>query len=115
MTIAVTTTQSSMCSAYAALGNCLGLATGAPGSTSTPSNEASGGSYVRVATTWGTPSSGVMTGSAVTIAANAATYTYALLASATSGNNMIDNAEFSTAVVLSAAGEIVLTPSYTQR
>lgn len=115
MAIAVTTTKQTMSNYYATLGTYIGLATGAPGSTATPSNEASGGSpaYARVATTWTAGSGGVNNGSAVTINVAAATYTYILLASASSGNNMIDNASI-TSVVMSAQGQIVVTPTYTQ-
>jgi hypothetical protein len=43
----------------------------------------------------------------------AATYTHILLASASSGANQIDNADV-TDVVMSAQGQIVVTPTYTQ-
>lgn len=113
MAIAVPATRQSLAAAYAALGDYFGLATGAPGSTSTPANEASGGSYAREATTWTAASGGVENGSAVTINANAATYDYAILCSGATGNTMIDNCAI-TSTVLSAAGQIVLTPTYTQ-
>lgn len=109
--VAVATTRQTLADAFKALGAHFGLATGAPGSTSTPSNEASGGSYARVATTWTSGSGGALTGSAVTINANAGTYTHAILASASTGNTMIDNAAI-TSTVLSAAGQIVLTPTF---
>ena len=109
----VTATKNSLADAWKALGAYVGLATGAPGSTATPSNEASGGSYARVATTWGSASGGVVTGSAVIINANAATYSHGLIASGSSGNNMIDNAALSPSIVLNAAGQVVVTPSLT--
>ena len=115
MAIAVTTTKNTMATYYGTLGTYIGLATGAPGSTSTPSNEDTGGSpaYARKQTTWGAASSGAITGTAVTIDTPAATITYILLASAVSGNNMIDNASI-TSVVMSGQGQIVVTPTYTQ-
>lgn len=113
--VAVLTTRQSLAAYYASLGAYFGLATGSPGSTSTPANEASGGSpaYARVATTWTAGSGGAETGSAVTINAPAGTYTYGIMCSAATGNTMIDNCPI-TSTVLSAAGQIVLTPSYAQ-
>jgi hypothetical protein len=115
MAIAVTTTKNTMATYYGTLGTYIGLATGAPGSTSTPSNENTGGSpaYARIATTWGGAAAGAITGSACTINTPAATLTYVLLASAVSGNNMIDNASI-TSVVMSGQGQVVVTPTYTQ-
>lgn len=113
MAIAIAATRQALAATYATQGTYFGLATASPGTSATPSNEASGGSYVRVATTWSAGSGGVMNGSACTISANAATYTYCLLASASSGANMVDNAAI-TSTTLSAAGQIVLTPTYTQ-
>ena len=113
MAIAVGSTRQSLAAAYAALGAYFGLATASPGTSATPANEASGGSYARVATTWTAGSNGVENGSAVTINAPIGTYTFAILASGLSGNNMIDNCSI-TSTQLTAAGQIVLTPTYTQ-
>lgn len=116
MAIAVTATKTTLCNTYVGLGTYIGLATGNPGSSATPSNEVTGGSpaYARVATTWGSTSAGANTGSAVTINCPTATVTYVLLASAGSGNNMIDNTLLSTSIVMSQQGQIVVTPTYTQ-
>lgn len=110
-----TDTLNNLATAYKGYGSWVGLATGAPGTSSTPSNEASGGSpaYARKNTTWSAGSTGVQNGSAVTIDVAAATYTYVLLASASAGNNMYDNASI-TSVVMGAQGQIVVTPTYTQ-
>ena len=115
MAIAVTTTKNSLATYYGTLGAYIGMATGAPGSTATPSNEDTGGSpaYARILTTWGAAAAGAITGSACTINTPAATITYILVASAVSGNNMIDNASVSS-VVMSGQGQIVVTPTYTQ-
>jgi hypothetical protein len=115
MAIAVATTRQSLANTYATLGTWIGVCTGDPGTTSTPANEASGGSpaYARQQTTWTAGSGGVQNGSAVTVNVAAATYTYILLASAQTGNTMIDKAAI-TSVVMSAQGQLVVTPTYTQ-
>lgn len=115
MAIAVATTRQSLADQYKTLGTWIGVCTGDPGTTSTPANEATGGSpaYARKATTWSSSTGGVVNGTAVTIDVAAATYTYVLLASGSSGNNMIDKAAV-TSVVMSAQGQIVVTPTYTQ-
>ena len=115
MAIAVGTTRQSLANTYATLGTWIGVCTGDPGTSSTPSNEATGGSpaYARKQTTWTAGSGGVQNGSAVTIDVAAATYTYILLASASTGNTMIDKAAI-TSVVMSAQGQLVVTPTYTQ-
>jgi hypothetical protein len=113
MAIRVDTTRQKVADSYAALGNFLGLATADPGTTNSPANEASGGSYARVATTWGSEIGGWEQGSACTISANAGTYTFAILCSAATGDNMIDNCIIDT-TTLNTAGQIVLTPTYVQ-
>lgn len=113
MAIAVATTRQTLANAYYAIGSYVGLATGDPGTTATPSNEASGGSYARVATTWSASTGGVANGTAVTINAAAATYTYAFMATSVSGTNMYDKCTI-TSTTLSGAGQIIVTPTYTQ-
>lgn len=112
MAIQIAATRQVLADAYKGVGTYFGLATGNPGTTATPANEATGGGYTRVATTWSSGTGGVVNGTAVTISAAAGTYTHALLASAVSGNNMVDNCTI-TSTVLSAAGQIVLTPTFT--
>jgi hypothetical protein len=111
----VTPTLNSLASYYAGLGDYIGLATGNPGSSATPSNEATGGSpsYARVATTWSSGTTGVQNGSAVTINVAEGDYDYMILASAGSGNNQVDNCAITT-VIMSAQGQIVCNPVYTQ-
>lgn len=114
--VTCTATLAALATSYAGYGSWIGLATGAPGVTSSPSSEATGGSpaYARIPTTWSVNSSnGVDTGSAATINVAAATYTYMLIASNSSGNNMTDNASI-TSVVMGAQGQIVVTPTFTQ-
>lgn len=115
--VACSATQNTLCADYIALGSWLGLATGAPGATATPANEASGGSYVRLQTTWGavgqSSSSATASGTAQTLSVAAGTYTYMILASASTTGvaNMIDNASI-TSIALASAGSIVLTPTF---
>lgn len=115
MAIAVATTRQSLADQYKTLGTWVGVCTGDPGTTATPANEATGGSpaYARKQTTWTSASGGVVNGTAVTIDVAAATYTFILLGSASSGNNMVDKAAV-TSVVMSAQGQIVVTPTFTQ-
>src|SRR6185312_4929444 len=115
MPIAVATSRQALADTYKTLGTWIGVATGDPGTTSTPANEATGGSpaYARKQTTWTSGSGGVVNGSAVTVDVNTGTYTHILLASAVSGANMVDKADV-TDVVMSAQGQIVVTPTYTQ-
>lgn len=113
--VTCTATLNSLAAVYAGYGSWIGLATGAPGDTATPANEATGGSpaYARKATTWSAGTVGVQNGTAVTIDVAAATYTYVILASNSTGNNMRDNASI-TSVVMGAQGQIVVTPSFTE-
>ena len=117
MAIAIATTRQALADAYKALGSWIGLAVGNPGTSATPANEATGGSpaYARKQTTWTSSTGGVVNGSAVTIDVAAGTYTHIILASAatTGAANQIDNADV-TDVVMSAQGQIVVTPTYTQ-
>jgi hypothetical protein len=109
----VDNTKQQLANTYASLGTFFGLATDDPGTTATPAHEASGGGYARVATTWSPGAGGLETGTNCTINANAGTYTFAILCSAKTGNNMIDNCTIGN-TVLSSAGQIVFTPSYVQ-
>lgn len=76
---------------YVGLGSWIGLATGNPGNTASPTNEAAGGSpaYARQETDWVTTGS-TSIGSPVTFNVGPGTYTYMILCSASSGNNMVD-------------------------
>lgn len=117
MAIQLATTRQTVSNAYVALGNWIGLATGSPGTTTTPANEVSGGSpaYARKQLSAWTPGSGgVNTGSSVTIDVPACTVTHILLASASTvaAANMIDWSDV-TDIVFSAQGSAVVTPTFT--
>jgi hypothetical protein len=113
MAIRIDSTRQALADKYGSLGTFVGLATADPGATATPANEASGGSYARVATTWSPEIGGWEQGSACTVNADAGTYTFAILCSAANGNNMIDNCVIDS-TTLSSVGQIVLTPAYVQ-
>lgn len=117
MAIRILGTRNTLVTSYIGVGTWCGLATGDPGATTTPSNEATGGSpaYARKQTTWGSASASASTGTAVTIDVNSGTYTWAILASAVTlaSANQTDNCSI-TSTVLGAQGQIILTPSYTQ-
>lgn len=115
MAIAVVATRNSMAGFYStAAGSYIGLASGDPGTTATPASEATGGSpaYARKATTFGAGATSASVGSAVTIDSAAATYTFILVATASTGNVMTDKASI-TSVTLSGQGTIVVTPTFT--
>jgi hypothetical protein len=113
MAIRIDTTRQALADAYGSVGKFLGLATADPGAAPAPANEASGGSYARVATTWSGTGGGFEQGAPCTINVNAGTYTFAILCSAATGANMVDNCTIDS-IVLSTAGQIVLTPAYVQ-
>lgn len=115
MAIAIATTRQALADAYKTVGTWIGVTTAAPGTSATPSNEATGGSpaYARKQTTWTSSTGGVVNGSAVTVDVGAQTYTHIILCSSSSGANQVDNADV-TDVVMSAQGQIVVTPTYTQ-
>ena len=114
MAIQLATTRQTVCNAYVALGTWIGTATASPGSTATPANESTGGSYARKQTTWTPSSGGVNNGSAVTIDVPASTITHILLASAATvgAANMIDWSDVSD-IVFSGVGQAVVTPTMT--
>lgn len=95
---------------YVSLGSWIGLATGNPGNTNTPANEAVGGSpaYARKETTWVTSGSQSI-GSPVTFNVGPGTYTYMLLCSGSSGSNMVDWAPI-TPQVAAVQTTITITP-----
>jgi len=116
MAIAIGATKTSLAASYVALGTWIGLATGSPGSTTTPANEATGGSpaSARNQTSWSAGAAGVPTGTAQTIDVAAGTYSWMILASAatTGTTNGVDYSDI-TDVVMGAQGQIVVTPTLT--
>jgi hypothetical protein len=115
MAIAVATSRQALANYYGTQATWIGAATGAPGTSSTPANEASGGSpaYARKATTWSAGSGGVITGSAVTIDLPAGTYTNFILCTAATGNTQFDNGSI-TSSTLTGQSTLIITATYTQ-
>lgn len=115
MAIAIATTRQNLANQYATLGTYIGVCTTNPGTTTTPAGEATGGTpaYARKQTTWTPGTGGILTGSVVTVDVPTGTYTWCTLCSAVSGANQIDNADV-VDVVMSAQGQLVISPTYNQ-
>lgn len=108
-------TLNNMAAHYASLGAAVGVATANPGATATPIHEATGGTpaYVRRTCVWSADVTGVQVAAEVTVDVPPGRYTYMILASATTGNNQIDNCSMST-IVVPRQGTIVVAPTYIQ-
>ena len=112
MAIAVTATKNALAAAYAAQGSWLSLHTGTPGSTG--ASEATGGSYSRKQTTWGTAASSTVTGTEVTFDVPAGSYSHWGLWTAATGGTFLDGGALTATVTLSAPGQVKSPISYTQ-
>lgn len=106
-------THQAASNAIAGLGTYISLHTGDPSTTG--ANEATGGGYARVQTTWTAGSTGTNTGSVVNISCAAGTYTQGGIWSAGSSGTFVGSAAFSGGnVVVSGTGaSISVTPSIT--
>lgn len=88
----------------------ISLHTGSPGTTG--ANEVSGGTYIRVATTWSPASGSSMTGAAVTINVPAATtIEYFGIWTASSGGTYIGGGPLQNDETYTGAGTYALTPT----
>jgi hypothetical protein len=107
---AATKEQAALAIANATWGDRVSLHTGDPGTTG--ANEAAGGSYTRMQTTWaGGSDDGVVPGSEVTIDANAGAYSHFGVWSA--GGTFRHGGALPGTVTLGAAGQIKVTPTVT--
>lgn len=79
----------------------------------TGANEVAGGTYSRVATTWGAIANGSVTGSQVTIQVPVATITFWGLWDAVSGGNYYDGGPLPSAQTFAVPGSYQLTPTLT--
>lgn len=96
------------------LGSWISLHTADPGTTGT--SEATGGSpaYARKQTTWtGGSSDGVVNGSQVTFDAPSGTYTHMGIWTASTAGTFVGGFALSSSAVLSAQGQVLVTPSIT--
>lgn len=90
----------------------ISLHTGNPGTTG--ANEVAGGSYIRVATTWGAISGGSVTGSQVTINVPASTtIAYWGLWDASTSGNYYDGGQLPTSVQYISSGTYLITVTLT--
>ncbi len=116
MAVALEATRNALATKYGTMGMWIGVATASPGTTTTPANEATGGSpaYARKQTTWASASASTITGSAVTVDLAAGAYSHAILASAvtTGAANGVDYASIES-TTLAAQGQIVISPTFT--
>jgi len=93
-------------------GKYISLHTGSPGTTG--ANEVTGGSYARVATAWGTPAAGSVSGAQVTInVPGSTTITYWGLWTLASGGTYLDGGALPASQTYSTAGTYLLTPTLT--
>lgn len=106
-------THQAASNAIAALGAYISLHTG--DASTTGANEATGGGYARVQTTWSAGSTGTNTGSVVNISCAAGTYTQGGIWSALTTGTFVGSAAFGGGnVVVSGTGaSISVTPSVT--
>ena len=106
-------THQAASNAVAALGTYISLHTG--DASTTGANEATGGGYARVQTTWTAGSTGTNTGSVVNISCAAGTYTQGGIWSASTSGTFVGSAAFGGGnVVVSGTGaSISVTPSVT--
>lgn len=105
---ATTAVKNSMADHWAGRGNTYSLHTGDPGGAGT-ANEATGGGYARQSTTWGTATDATVTGSQLTFNVVAGSYTHMCRWSGATFLGSFDTTD----AVVSPAGEVKVTPSYT--
>ena len=118
MAMAIGASRQTMATYYGTQGSWIGAATASPGSTTTPSNEVSGGSpaYARKQTTWSNGSNGQINGTKVSLDIPASTtVTHIILASAATvaSANAWDYAD-TTDITFNQQGILDVTPQYNQ-
>lgn len=113
MAIAINATKEALAAAFAGLATHASLHTGNPGTTG--ANEATGGGYARKALTWTEGASDGSTAAAqVEFDVAAGTYTHVALWTAPTEGTLVDVFDIPTDIVMSLAGKIRVTPTYTQ-
>lgn len=104
-------THQAAATAISALGNYISVHTAPAGTTG--ASEATGGSYVRLATTWTPGTTGIVTGSTVNIAVPAGTYVEGGIFNAATGGTFVGSGAFAGGnVIVSGVGaSINITPT----
>lgn len=103
-----TAVRNSQANNWASLGNTYSLHTADPGVDGT-ANEATGGGYSRQNTTFGAAVNGTVTGSQIVFSVVADEYTHMCRWNGSTLLNVLDTTD----AVVSPAGEVKVTPSYT--
>ena len=113
MALAVPATREFLAQQYATKALYCSIHTGSPGTTG--ANEATGGGYARKLITWTSGAvDGVITGNQVELDVAAGTYTHAGFWDAATGGSFVDPYDIPTDIVMSVAGKVRVTPTYTQ-
>lgn len=113
MAIAINATKEALAAKYAELAVYASVHTGNPGTTG--ANEASGGGYARKPVSWTAGASdGATVAAQIEFDVPAGTYTHVGFFSALTGGTPIDFYDIPTDIVMSQAGKIRVTPTYTQ-
>lgn len=114
MALNVAASKNALAGKFATDATWIAITTASPGAGPAVSNEATGGGYARQQTTWGSASGGVVTGSQVTVPLAAGTYTHIAICTASTGSTLYEWYPLGTSLVLSVAGNVLVTPSFTE-
>lgn len=116
MSIQILAQRNAMATAYgvAAPYGALFTSTG-PGTTGAATNEVSGGSYARVAMSWGAPSASVITGTpTINVPASTTVTTFGVCVSGTATTADVRDSVTITSQTFASAGTLAVTATYTQ-
>lgn len=116
MAIAITAEKNSLATKYAQDAAYCALFTANPGTTGSATNEVTGGSYARVAISWGAASNGVIVGTATLNVPSGVTITHAAAcASGVAGTaDLKDVYDITDVSYAAGAGTYAITITYTQ-
>lgn len=115
MAIATNTLKNTLANAYKGAAVYAALFTADPGGTGTVTGEVSGGTYARVAIAWGSPTAGVVTGTATINVPASTTITFAgVCTSGTAATADLQDKFAITSQTFSTAGTYALTVTFTE-
>lgn len=115
MPIATTALKNTLATSYKTAAVYAALFTADPGGTGTVVGEVSGGTYARVAVSWGAASGGVVTGTATLNVPASTTITFAgVCTSGTGGTSDLQDKFAITSQPFSTAGTYALTLTFTE-